>query len=461
MNKYQLNQDILFISGVITGTYLWMRNRMKSLIIVMICCGSLFMVSCSSPEKEIKSLINTDHLDHLYDEFEFNSQPAALVYIYADYPDYAPIVAPGEGIACVDDMARAVIFYLRYYKHSGGEAHLLKARRLLNMILMMQTDNGYFYNFIDEHYQIEKDIPNSRPEGNWWSWRAMWAIAEAYDFWREQDEDFGRRLNESMQRALVPVRMMDHIYPQRVLVQDHPLPGWLPQQYAADQAAVLLMALVPYFRSSDDTTLLPIMDHLGQGILEMQLRDHNHYTDGAFLSWPMLWHAYGNSQASALLLSFPLIQDETWLQSARHEIDQFYPALMQRGLRNYLLFDQLKDSVVIKEERQFEQIAYGIRPMVWAALEAYDITGQENFAIQAAEIALWLLGKNPAGQMMYDPKTGRCFDGIDSAEDVNYNSGAESTIEALLTLLEIEKCAPAQQHLSSYLINSGVMQPYE
>jgi len=461
MTKYQLNQNGPFISCVISGNYLVMRKWMKSIIIVMTCCGSLFMVSCNRPEMNMKSLINTDHLDHLYDEFEFNGQPAALIYIYADYPDYAPIVAPGEGIACVDDMARAVIFYLRYFKYRGGEVHLLKARRLLNMILMMQADNGFFYNFIDEHSLIEKDTPNSRPEGNWWSWRAMWAIAEAYDFWREQDEDFGRRLNESMQRALVPVRVMDNMYLQKVMDQDHLWPGWLPQQYAADQAAVLLMALVPYFRSSGDTTLLPIIDHLGQGILAMQIRDRNHYTDGAFLSWPMLWHAYGNSQASALLLSFPIVQDVTLLHSARYEIEQFYPALMQRRFRNYLIFDQLKDPVVIKEERQFEQIAYGIRPMVWAALAAYEITGQENFAIQAAEIALWLLGKNPAGQMMYDPKTGRCYDGIDSAEDVNYNSGAESTIEALLTLLEIEKCAPANRHLFSCLINSGVVQPYE
>lgn len=450
----QKNQDVLLGCRVISGAYFRLSKWIKSCIGLLIGSVCLCLISCLSPEYVKKSLINTAHLDHLYLEFEFEGQPVALVYIYTDFPDYKPVVAPGEGIACVDDMARAVIFYLRYYRHSGGEEYLLKARRLLKMILMMQADNGYFYNFIDEHYLIEKEIPNSRPEGNWWSWRAMWAIAEAYDFWRERDEEFGRQLNESMQRAIAAVREMDRLYPQKVMHQDHLWPAWLPRQYAADQAAVLLMALVPYFRNSADTTLLPIMSHLGEGILTMQIRDGNHYTDGAFLSWPMLWHAYGNNQASALLLSFHLIRDETWLHSARREIDQFYPALMQRGFRNYLIFDQLKDSVVIKEERQFEQIAYGIRPMVWAALEAYEITGQEAFAIQAAEMSLWLLGKNPAGQIMYDLKTGRCFDGIDSAEDVNYDSGAESTIEALLTLLEIEKCIPAQRHL---LINSGVL----
>jgi len=39
---------------------------------------------------------------------------------------------------------------------------------------------------------------------------------------------------------------------------------------------------------------------------------------------------------------------------------------------------------------------------------------------------------------MYDPVTGRCLDGIRDSTTVNRNSGAESTIEALMTLIELE-----------------------
>ena len=39
---------------------------------------------------------------------------------------------------------------------------------------------------------------------------------------------------------------------------------------------------------------------------------------------------------------------------------------------------------------------------------------------------------------MYDPETGRCFDGIGPEKEVNMNSGAESTIEALLILQAIQ-----------------------
>ncbi len=51
---------------------------------------------------------------------------------------------------------------------------------------------------------------------------------------------------------------------------------------------------------------------------------------------------------------------------------------------------------------------------------------------------------------MYFPKTGICYDGINSKEEINKNSGAESTIEALLSLLEISKNPRAMNEVEMY-----------
>jgi hypothetical protein len=59
------------------------------------------------------------------------------------------------------------------------------------------------------------------------------------------------------------------------------------------------------------------------------------------------------------------------------------------------------------------------------------------------------MGNNPAKTAMYDPKTGRCFDGIIDSTTVNYNSGAESTIEGLYTIIEITNNPIAKQYLFS------------
>jgi hypothetical protein len=61
-----------------------------------------------------------------------------------------------------------------------------------------------------------------------------------------------------------------------------------------------------------------------------------------------------------------------------------------------------KNRLTLANEQQFAQIAYGIRPMIFAALEAYDITANEKHMAVAVELAGWFSGKNDAGIVMYD-----------------------------------------------------------
>jgi glycosyltransferase involved in cell wall biosynthesis len=50
----------------------------------------------------------------------------------------------------------------------------------------------------------------------------------------------------------------------------------------------------------------------------------------------------------------------------------------------------------------------------------------------------WFLGENRLSQIIYNPRTGGCFDGLE-ATHVNLNQGAESTIGYLMARLSIEK----------------------
>jgi hypothetical protein len=52
----------------------------------------------------------------------------------------------------------------------------------------------------------------------------------------------------------------------------------------------------------------------------------------------------------------------------------------------------------------------------------------------AGHLAAWFLGANEGSVYMYDQLTGICYDGLSSGGKANLNSGAESTIEALLTM---------------------------
>ena len=83
--------------------------------------------------------------------------------------------------------------------------------------------------------------------------------------------------------------------------------------------------------------------------------------------------------------------------------------------------------------------------MILATIEAYHVTNSDKYAVQAGQLGSWFFGSNAANQVMYSTSTGRCFDGIDSESGVNMNSGAESTIEALLSIQAIETSSTVLQ----------------
>ncbi len=88
--------------------------------------------------------------------------------------------------------------------------------------------------------------------------------------------------------------------------------------------------------------------------------------------------------------------------------------------------------------------------MVSAAVEAYGLTNLEKYADMAGHLFAWFLGVNAASKNMYSLTTGRCYDGISSGGTINLNSGAESTIEALLALQRVESYPAVKAALDKY-----------
>jgi hypothetical protein len=50
----------------------------------------------------------------------------------------------------------------------------------------------------------------------------------------------------------------------------------------------------------------------------------------------------------------------------------------------------------------------------------------------------WFLGNNHLNQIIYNPATGGCYDGLEE-HNINLNQGAESTLSYLMAKLALEK----------------------
>ena len=413
-------------------------DQKKYLKIFILLWVVLLILTCNSNDQQ-PTLVNLSHLDHLYEEIIMDSIPAAIIHIYADYPDYKWVEATGEGIACVDDVARAAVFYLRHYQYVKEEASLSKARKLLQFILDMQAANGLFYNFIHANHSINKTRHNSQPKADWWSWRAIWALGEAYPVFVQIDPDFSDKIDENIKETFPSIDSLVRHYPKTQQFEGFTQPNWLPLGGAADQTSELLLGLIPYYSSTLDSSIKPYILKLCDGLIKMQIGDSSNYPFGAFLTWQNTWHAWGNSQAEVLIRAGKVLNNESFIERGLREVRFFYPYILNENFVRKITFRKENKIFEPIEIQKFSQIAYNIRPMVMASLAAYEVTGKEHFAEQAGKIACWFLGRNPADQLMYNLETGRCFDGINNPDVFNKNSGAESTIEALLALLEVEK----------------------
>lgn len=400
----------------------------------------LLFCSCQSSKRSDRtSLLNFSHLERLTQEIIFGKDTAAIVAIYSDYPDYRPVEAKGEGLACVDDVARAAILYLRHFKYTSDPKSLERSKKLLTFLLHMQADNGLFYNFIYSDYSINRERRNSQPLADWWTWRAMWALAEGQEIVRENSPDFAKRLVFHLEKTFYAIDSLLQYYPQTLIFNGLELPRWLPYNYASDQAAIILLALDSYYSISAQEAVRDKICKFAEGILKMQYGDSENFPHSCFLSWENSWHAYGNVQSYALLRIAGIFKDELYAQKAMNEVTYFYPYVWENNLLHSFSILFQNNTIAMVNPQFFPQISYGIRPMIWACLEAYKWSGDKKYAEMAGEFSCWLMGENATKQALYDPASGRCFDGIDDSTTINKNSGAESTIEALLILLEIEQ----------------------
>ncbi len=407
--------------------------------IMLICFASCNIKSES--KLKVSDTINFDHFNHLYKEIDFNGKKVGIVHIYSEYPDYEFEIEPNEGFTCVDDVARAVVMLSKYLEENGNdEVAFDKLKKLTEFVLQMQNENGYFNNFIWNDLTINTTYKTSVAELNWWSFRALWGLESAYNLLKSE-EDLANRIKAASDKLIANIkRDVSITNAQTEYIEDIEVPTWLPQKYASDQSALLILGLLKNYDRTSDDTIKVMIDALAKGIMVMQKGDSNNYPYGAFMSWQNLWHAWGNNQSYALLKAGQVFNNQMYIESALKEIDNFYPYLLKNGFAEAFWIKKNKDDVYTEIKRnKYPQIAYGLRPMIWATSEAYFYSKNKKYLKQSRELELWLHGINDANGLIYNPATGICFDGIKSENEISKNSGAESTIESLMILLEMKR----------------------
>ena len=150
----------------------------------------LLVASCGrgSPDRARSSApppvrLNFAHLRHLLLDKTVGRMPVRVVALYANAPQYLPSGSPLrdglEGIASVDDAARAAVLFIRAYEQGGDAQDRAAARGLLQFVVSMEQGDGEFLNFVDTTGRPNRTAASSVKSMSYWAARGIWALGEA------------------------------------------------------------------------------------------------------------------------------------------------------------------------------------------------------------------------------------------------------------------------------------------
>jgi len=410
---------------------------------------AMTVVFCACAQKQPMKLrlTNLSHLNSLYEEIKIGGQPMAIIHIYSEYPDYKWVDDSDEGIACVDDAARAAVVYLRHFEVTGDTTSLGRARKLIDFCRYLQAEDGLFYNFIFADHSINREGQTSFKSLGWWAARGVWALGEGYRIFCDRDPAYAKLLQQHVQKTFAHIDTLLQHYPAMDTINGFNVPRWLLYNSAGDATSELVLGLAAYYRATNDPQVKTYLEKFGAAFVAMQLGDENNFPFGAMLSWQDIWHGWANGQTQALATIAKLLQRNDFLVAAKREAKFFFAYLQKENFPREMQFVRDGNQIHTTKTERYSQIAYALRPMIVGALRLAESTNDPRFAELAADLAQWFFGKNAAQAQMYDPQTGRGFDGILSEKEINRNAGAESTIEALYAILEVEANSVARQRL--------------
>ncbi|MET0695480.1 MAG: hypothetical protein ABWY56_16215 [Propionibacteriaceae bacterium] len=415
-----------------------------------------------------RPLTNLAHLDFLLDEvtpaaqaghttYRLGAEPTLTVpWTYADARDGGTFERVGgggpadpvtgdylQGAFNSDDITRAAVVYLRDWQLNRSTASRDKAYELLRAVAYFQTTTGPNAGQSVLWMQPDGDLnpsalpvelPDPSDSGpSYWQARTLWAYGEGYAAFKRTDPQFARFLQQRLQLSLKALdRTVLDNYGDRLLSDGARLPAWLIIN-GADVTAEAVLGLSAYVTAAPtDFPARRALSEFATGIAAMSAGDAQSWPYGAILPWAesrSMWHAWSSQTSAALARSSAALRRPALLQPAVTEAVSFDTTLLTAGGPDNAWYPTPVDRT---------QIAYGADSRVQSLLATADVARLPGLEDLAGLAAAWFFGANRAGEPMYDPATGVTYDGLATDGTINRNSGAESTMHGLLTMLALD-----------------------
>lgn len=307
----------------------------------------------------------------------------------------------------LDDNARALVALCMHYERTQDKVDLPYLETYLSFIEYCWKEEGYFLNYVDKHGNFTAQNWETNLEDA--NGRALWSLGFIVS-----------------KASLLPPLML-----VRAKLLFEKATSYWNTIYSTRAMAFAIKGIHYYLQSVQSLQHLSLLETLANRLKRMYMHE-------AEINWTWFesYLTYGNSVLpDAMLCAFLQTGNTSYQSIAKESFD-------------FLLAQTFKDQQIkVISNQQWlmkggQAAPYGEQPIdvaytVLALARFKEIYPQEGYDTKMQTAFSWFLGNNHLQQIIYNPCTGGCYDGLEEFQ-INLNQGAESTVSYLMARLSME-----------------------
>jgi glycosyltransferase involved in cell wall biosynthesis len=308
----------------------------------------------------------------------------------------------------LDDNARALIAMCMHFEITGEVDDLQPIETYLNYIKLCLQPGGNFLNYMDINEEFtEQNNETNLDDANG---RTIWALGYVIS-----------------KKSVLP----DEIVSKALSLFEQTMPHI--ETIHSTRALAFIIKGLYYYNSVVKTSNIKVLtERLADRLVNMYLHESTKNWE-----WFESYLTYANSILPEAMLCAAEVTGKKHFEGIAVEsfdflLNNIFNANGIEVISNKSIFYRGKEAPKFGE--QPIDVAYTIMTLSMF----YDRFNKKEYLDKMIQAFNWFLGENRLNQIVYNPCTGGCYDGLEE-HNVNLNQGAESTVSYLLARLTMQK----------------------
>jgi len=322
----------------------------------------------------------------------------------------------------LDDNARALVALCMNFKLTGDEKNIFYIQKYLSFIKFCLQPAGNFLNYVDKDNKFtDQNKTTNLDDANG---RAVWALGYLVSF-----------------TGLLP----DEITSEAKVIIQKTIPR-LEMMHSTRAMAFAIKGLYYYHKTVILSEHIILIKTLADRLVQMYRHESSEKWE-----WFEGYLTYANSILPEAMLYAWLLTGETVYKDIARSSFNFL--LSQIFNANGIEVISNKNWLQKGEEAgSFGEQPIDVAYTIMTLSIFYDVLKDDDYYTKMVTAFNWFLGDNRLHQIIYNPCTGGCYDGLEESH-VNLNQGAESTVSYLMARLTMEKYRVSNQPFKAKLRN--------